>query len=150
MVLSNLASYYKTIYRRLISVFSSCINCTDKQHHLDPRKFTSSSRTSAATAQGFRDDKDDHTHPGFDNTFAALNATAEQGTLIIHTDKNVGCREPPCYSCICPQQGSAQSHLLLQPCTAGVLTQQSARRSETSKRPNTTETESTQTLLILS
>lgn len=51
MVLSNLASYYKTIYRRFISVFSSRINCTDKQDHLDPRKFISSSRTSAATAQ---------------------------------------------------------------------------------------------------
>ena len=150
MVLPKLASYYKTIYKRSISVFSSYINCTDMQHHSERRKFISSSRTSAAAARGFRNDKCDHMHPGFDNTFATLNATAEQGTLIVHTDKNAGCKEPPCCSCICPQQGSAQSHLLLQPCTAGVLTQQSASRSETSEQPNTTETESTQTLLILS
>lgn len=66
----------------------------------DRRKFISSSGTSAATAQGFRDDKCDHTHPGFDNTFATLNVTAEQSTVIIHTDKNAGCKEPPCVAAL--------------------------------------------------
>lgn len=150
MVLAKLAPYYKAIYRRFISLFSSHINCSDTQRHVDQWKSISSSGTSAATARGFRDDKCDHMHPGFDNAFATLNATAGQSTLIIHTDKNAGCEEPPCCSCICPQRGSAQSHLLPRPCTAGAFTQQSASRSETSKRPNNTETESTQTLLILS
>lgn len=80
MVLPKLAPYYKTVFERFISLFSSHINRTDMQRHSDQQKFISSSRTSAAAAWGFRADKCDHTHPGFDNIYATFNATAEQST----------------------------------------------------------------------
>lgn len=71
------------------------MNCTDIHRRLDWRKFFSSSTTSAATARGFRDDNCDHTHPGFDNTFAALDTTAAQGTFIKHTHKPRDAKDHP-------------------------------------------------------
>lgn len=75
---------------RFMSVFSSHMNCTDTHRRLDQRKFFSSS-----TAWGFRDDKCDHTHPGFDNTFAALDTTAAQDTLTKHTHKPPDAKDHP-------------------------------------------------------
>lgn len=65
------------------------------QHHLDWRKFISSSRRSAATARGFRDNKCDHTHPGFDNTFATLNVTQNKAQLLYTLIKTLDAKTHP-------------------------------------------------------
>lgn len=121
-------------------MFSSHTNCTDTHGRLDCRKFFSSSTTSAATAWGFRDDKCDHTHPGIENTSAALDMTAPQGCSS-NTPINHRMQGPPSHSCLCPQQGSAQSPLLLQPPSPVGY----AAKWQGSKTSTTTKTESRQT-----